>query len=63
MSPHPRQHLLRRLPEVIALLRQVRSAIVIRMHWFSMGSRRKFIAGVRGLPRQPTIMVMPPPAT
>jgi hypothetical protein len=56
----------------------VRSAIVIPMHWFSMGSLEFFLAGMddqfrveirdepfidvslRGLPRQPTVMVMPP---
>ena len=66
------------LPEMIALLKHVRSAIVIPMHWFSMGSLQGFLAGMegqfrvdvrdepfidvslRGLPRQPTIMVMPP---
>jgi L-ascorbate metabolism protein UlaG (beta-lactamase superfamily) len=66
------------LPEMIALLKHVRSAIVIPMHWFSMGSLQDFLAGMegqfqvdvreepfidvslRGLPRHPTIMVMPP---
>jgi L-ascorbate metabolism protein UlaG (beta-lactamase superfamily) len=66
------------LPEMIALLKQVRSAIVIPMHWFSLGSLQGFLADMegqfridvldepfidvtlRGLPRQPTIMVMPP---
>ena len=66
------------LPEMIALLKHVRSAIVIPMHWFSIGSLQAFVVGMgdefridvrdepvievslRGLPRQPTIMVMPP---
>jgi L-ascorbate metabolism protein UlaG (beta-lactamase superfamily) len=66
------------LPEMIALLKHVRSAIVIPMHWFSRGSLQVFLAGMegpfrvevsdepfidvslRGLPRQPTVMVMPP---
>jgi L-ascorbate metabolism protein UlaG (beta-lactamase superfamily) len=66
------------LPEMIALLQHVRSAIVIPMHWFSMASLERFLAGMegrfqvevrdqsfidvslRGLPRQPTIVVMPP---
>jgi hypothetical protein len=63
---------------MIALLKHVRSAIVIPMHWFSLGSLQGFLAGMegqfrvdvrdepfidvslRGLPRQPTVMVMPP---
>jgi L-ascorbate metabolism protein UlaG (beta-lactamase superfamily) len=66
------------LPEMIAVLKYVRSAIVIPMHWFSMGSLQGFLAGMegefrvevrdkpvidvslRGLPQQPTVMVMPP---
>jgi L-ascorbate metabolism protein UlaG (beta-lactamase superfamily) len=66
------------LPEMIALLKHVRSAIVIPMHWFSMGSLQGFLAGMEGefrvdvrnesfidvslreLPRQPTVVVMPP---
>jgi L-ascorbate metabolism protein UlaG (beta-lactamase superfamily) len=66
------------LPEMIALLKHVRSAIVIPMHWFSIGSLQDFLTGMegqfrvdirdqpfidvslRGLPRQPTIKVMPP---
>jgi L-ascorbate metabolism protein UlaG (beta-lactamase superfamily) len=66
------------LPEMIALLKHVRSAIVIPMHWFSMGSLQGFLASMEGdfrvdirnepfidvslreLPRQPTIVVMPP---
>jgi L-ascorbate metabolism protein UlaG (beta-lactamase superfamily) len=66
------------LPEMIAVLKTVRSAIVIPMHWFSMGSLQAFLTGMegefrvefrdepsidvslRGLPRQPTIMVMSP---
>jgi L-ascorbate metabolism protein UlaG (beta-lactamase superfamily) len=66
------------LPEMIALLKHVRSAIVIPMHWFSMGSLQTFLAGMEGefrvevredsfidvslrkLPREPTVMVMPP---
>ncbi len=66
------------LPDMIAVLKHVRSAIVIPMHWFSTGSLQAFVAGMegqfridvrpepyievslRGLPRQPTITVMPP---
>ncbi|MEM8569863.1 MAG: MBL fold metallo-hydrolase [Pseudomonadota bacterium] len=66
------------LPEMIALLRHVRSAVIIPMHWFTMGSLEAFLANMeneflievrdqpvidvtlRGLPRQPTIVVLPP---
>ena len=66
------------LPEMIAVLKTVRSAIVIPMHWFSMTSLETFLAGMEGafqvelrdepfldvslrsLPRQPTVMAMPP---
>ncbi|WP_424930938.1 MBL fold metallo-hydrolase [Amaricoccus macauensis] len=66
------------LPEMIALLKHVRSRIVIPMHWFSMTSLQGFLTAMetefqveileesfidvtlRGLPRRPTIMVMPP---
>ncbi len=66
------------LAEMIALLKHVRSAIIIPMHWFSMTSLETFLAGMedefrielrnepfidvslRGLPRQPTIIAMPP---
>lgn len=66
------------LEEMTALLKHVRSAIVIPMHWFSMGSLQAFLDGMegqfqvdvqeesfldvslRGLPRQPTVVVMPP---
>jgi L-ascorbate metabolism protein UlaG (beta-lactamase superfamily) len=34
------------LPEMIAVLKHVRSAIVIPMHWFSMGSLEIFLAGM-----------------
>ena len=34
------------LPEMIALLKHVRSAIVIPMHWSSMGSLQDFLAGM-----------------
>jgi L-ascorbate metabolism protein UlaG (beta-lactamase superfamily) len=34
------------LPEMIALLKHVRSAIVIPMHWSSMGSLQHFLAGM-----------------
>ena len=36
------------LPDMIALLKHVRSAIVIPMHWFSMGSLQGFLAGMEG---------------
>jgi hypothetical protein len=36
------------LPKMIALLKHVRSAIVIPMHWFSRGSLQGFIAGMEG---------------
>jgi L-ascorbate metabolism protein UlaG (beta-lactamase superfamily) len=66
------------LPKMIALLKHVRSAIVIPMHWFSVGSLQTFRAGMggqfridvrdeafievslRNLPRQSTVVVMPP---
>jgi L-ascorbate metabolism protein UlaG (beta-lactamase superfamily) len=66
------------LPKMIAVLKHVRSSIVIPMHRFSMGSLQGFLTGMegefrvdvrdepvidvslRGLPRQPTILVMPP---
>jgi L-ascorbate metabolism protein UlaG (beta-lactamase superfamily) len=36
------------LPEMIAVLKHVRSAIVIPMHWFSMSSLQAFVAGMEG---------------
>jgi L-ascorbate metabolism protein UlaG (beta-lactamase superfamily) len=66
------------LPDMIAILKRVRAAIVIPSHWFSTGSLRAFVAGMedrfrvdirseRGievslmtLPREPTIVVLPP---
>jgi L-ascorbate metabolism protein UlaG (beta-lactamase superfamily) len=36
------------LPDMIAVLKHVRSAIVIPMHWFSTGSLQTFVAGMEG---------------
>ncbi len=35
------------LPEMIALLKHVRSAVVIPMHWFSTGSLDRFLVGMQ----------------
>jgi L-ascorbate metabolism protein UlaG (beta-lactamase superfamily) len=66
------------LPDMIAILKRVRAAIVIPSHWFSSASLQTFIAGMedqfrveirserdievslRTLPRQQTIVVLPP---
>ena len=66
------------LPDMIAILKRVRAAIVIPSHWFSSASLQTFIAGMedqfrvevrserdievslRTLPRQQTIIVLPP---